>query len=94
MFELSDGRAAPGLVEVPGSVRAWPRVGTWPGARELDAVRMPGRSGRSHGPPDRVLPGAGLPVSLVQAEAPALVGFRGRGVRRAAPSDRAAWFTA
>jgi hypothetical protein len=67
VFYCWDGAAAC-LVELPRGVRARPPVGAGPGHRVVDAVLLrprPGGAGARPGPPDRLVPGARLPVPLV-----------------------------
>jgi hypothetical protein len=56
-------------VELPGALQPRTRVGTGPGHHLVDAVRLPGRDcqrGERRWSPSRVVPGAGLRVSVVQ----------------------------
>src|SRR5260370_36040649 len=68
------GSAARWLVVLPGTVRARARVGPWPGDRVVRAVRLrPGPrvvpGPRQPGSPERGVPGARLPVGVVQPPA-------------------------
>ena len=74
VFQLFDGSAAALVVALPGGMRARARMGTKAGARVLDALPLrPGACGAPGagrvGAPDGGLPGAGLHVGVVLAEA-------------------------
>jgi hypothetical protein len=75
VFQSCRERAAACLVVLPAGVRERARVGAGADHRELDSLRLPASTGRvdvrprAARAPDCGLPGAGLPVGLVSAEA-------------------------